>query len=174
MAVGKKNGIDSYSNIAAVYVTESAANTQTSAKFQFPFSIMDKMALLINRIEYWFEGLSSFNGADDRSIMALGAAAAIVNLNLQSDPLIIDSTRIMRMDYGVAASGFLVGQPFIKDFATLPGGGILVAPNPLYAIIQSTGAAAALAGTVKLFYTYMELATEDYWQLVESRRVITS
>jgi len=43
---------DTFANIAAVRVIESAANTQTSVKFDFPFSIMDKMALLISRIEY--------------------------------------------------------------------------------------------------------------------------
>jgi hypothetical protein len=38
-----KGKVDSYANIASVAVVESAINTQTSVKFNFPFSIMDRI-----------------------------------------------------------------------------------------------------------------------------------
>lgn len=164
---------DTFANVAAVYVLESAATTQTSKKFDFPFSIMDKMALIINRIEYWMEGHSGMNTSLDRVIVALSAAANLVDINTQSDPLIIDSYKVMRLDIGTAASGLLVESPFIKDFSAMPGGGLLVAPNPLYAVIEGIDTSTAMAAWVKLFYTYIELGTDEYWQLVESRRVIT-
>lgn len=164
---------DAFANVAAIYALESAANTQTAFKFAFPFSIMDKMGLIINRIEYWMEGQGSLNSTQDRVIVALAAGAALVDINTQSDPLIVDSYKIMRLDLGAAASGIIVESPFIKDFSAMPGGGILVAPNPLYAIIQGIGCAAATAAWVKLFYTYVELGTDEYWQLVESRRIIS-
>lgn len=168
---GKKT--DTFANIAALNVTESAINTMTSAKFAFPFSIMDKMALIINRIEYWWEGLSAFNSTDDRSVAALTAAATVVNIDNQADPLIIDSTRFARVDVGVAATGILLFQPYVKDFSQLPGGGILVAPAPLYAMVKATGAASVTGCSIKLFYTAMELSSDEYWQLVESRRIIS-
>lgn len=169
-----KSKIDTFSNIAALKVTETAASTMTSAKFAFPFSIMDKMALVIQRIEYLIEGLSSLNSSGDNVTVALACAASVTDLTNQTDPLIIDSVRYSRLDIGAAATGVILQFPWVKDLTTLQGGGILVAPNPLYAIIQDAGAAAAMSCWVKLFYTYVELGTDEYWQLVESRRIISS
>lgn len=172
MAVSKAK--DKFANLAAVVVTESAAGTQTSVKFNFPFSVMDKTGLIINRIEYWPSGLHQLNGATDYIWGGLLAASAIVNPLDQSDPVLIDSMRIIRNDYGAAASAELLTMPYIKDFSQLPGGGILVAPSPLYAAVVSSGAAGTCGIFLKLFYTYLSLSTDEYWELVESRRIITS
>lgn len=166
--------IDQFANIAALLLTESVVNTQTSVKFNFPFSIMDKMGLVINRIEYWVRGLSYLNTAGDGVTFALTAASSVNDIYDQSDPNIIDNMRVTRVDYGAAASGELDYTPFIKDLSTLPGGGLLVAPNPLYGMIEGSGLSSAGYGWIKLFYTYMELAPDEYWQLVESRRIISS
>lgn len=171
MAVKKT---DSAANYAALKVTESAANTQTSAKFAFPFSIQDKMALIVNRIEYWWQNQGDLNSSGDYSTAALTVGSAVVDITNQADPIIVDTARIIRLDYGAAASGALYNMPFIKDFSSLPGGGLLVAPAPLYAMIQSVGAAAALAVWIKLFYTSISLSADEYWELVESRRIISS
>ncbi len=166
---------DTFANFAALKVLESAANTQTSAKFAFPFSIMDKMALIINRIEYVVGNLSAgFNSTADLVNVVLATASALTAIDNQADPMIVDAIRYSRLDYGAAASGMLITQPLQKDFSSLPGGGMLVAPNPLYAIIEGNGCASAMFCWVKLFYTYVELNTDEYWQLVESRRVISS
>lgn len=172
---GKASTLDKYANMAAMGLTESAANTQTSAKFAFPFSIMDKMGLIIQRIEYDFVNiLAALNSSGDRMTLAVTSASAVTDIMLQSDPMIIDSVKMSRYDFGTAASGFLLRQPYVKDFSSLPGGGILVAPNPLYFMIQGSGAGAACQASIRLYYTYMEMATDEYWQLVESRRVISS
>lgn len=166
---------DQYANFAALLVTETAANTYTATKFAFPFSIMDKMGLLIHRIEYdWFIISAALGAANDRLVAGIVAAATVTDIEDVTDPLIIDSMRVSRYDLGAAASGFYFRQPYVKDFSNLPGGGILVAPNPLYLAVEGQGAAAASACQVRLYYTYMELATDEYWQLVESRRVISS
>lgn len=169
-----KSKIDQYANIAAVYVTEAVAGTQASAKFAFPFSIMDKMGLLVNRIEYWIGNLTQMNSSSDAIYCGLCAASSVVDLTNQADPAIIDTARIQRIDLGAAASGFFVMQPHTRDFASLPGQGILVAPNPLYAIIQGVGCGAVVSMWMRVFYTYMEMSTDEYWQLVESRRIISS
>jgi len=62
----------------------------------------------------------------------------------------------------------------IKDFSSLAGGGLLVAPAPLYGFVISAGAGGVMDAWVKLFYTYVELAADEYWQLVESRRIIST
>lgn len=170
-----KSAKDTFSNVAAVFVQESAANTQTSTKFNFPFSIMDKMALVIQRAEYMVGNLpTALNSSGDLGIIALTVASAVTLITNQADPLIVDNYQVTRMDLGAAASGFFWPQPFVKDFTTLAGGGLLVAPSPLYAMVQGSGAAAAINGWIKLMYTYVELGTDEYWQLVESRRIISS
>lgn len=172
MATAK--ALDKYANVAAIQVTESAANTQTSAKFAFPFSIMDKTALLISRIEYDLQSWDSFNSSNDLCTLALIAAASVVNMRNPIDPLIIDWVAFKRLDIGAAASGLIGQVPTVKDFTNLPGGGILVAPNPLYFALAGVGCAGVNTANIRIFYSYMELGTEDYWQLVESRRLITS
>ncbi len=166
---------DTYANYAALSITETAANTFTSSKFQFPFSIMDKMALIIQRVEYDFTSFVGALAANADTITAgLCVATPLTSVDNPADPLLLDTTRIRRSDLGVAASGWLLQFPFVKDFTNLAGGGLLVAPNPLYGFVQGISAGAAATVSIKVFYTYIELSTEDYWQLVESRRIISS
>ena len=168
----KKN--DTFANFAAVRVAESAANTFTATKFAFPFSIMDKMALIISRIEYWLQTPDSPNSTADTISMGISASAVLADTSNQADPLIIDNMYMMRVDYGTAANGTIYQAPYIKDFSNLVGGGLLVAPSPLYAWIVGSGTSKVNSAWFKLFYTYIELATDEYWQLVESRRIISS
>jgi len=165
---------DTFANVAAIKALESAAATQTSFKFSFPFSIMDKMALIINRIEYWFPSFAMLNSAGDIFYAALTAQSTVVDISNQADPLIIDNMAVVRCDLGTAASGIISETPFIKDFSAMPGGGLLVAPSPLSAMVQGVGTTPAALCFLKLFYTYIELSTDEYWQLVESRRIISS
>lgn len=171
MAVKKT---DTYANIAAVNAVEASAGTAAYVKFAFPFSIMDKMALIINRIEYVFSSLTQLNTGGDYVLMGLTVSNAVSSLLSLSDPLVLDTARIDRYDIGTAASGLFRDSPVIRDFASLPGGGLLVAPNPLYGAIISNGASGVMGGWVRMYYTYMELNTDEYWQLVESRRIISS
>ena len=174
MAIKKTSALDKYANVAAIDLTESAANTLTTAKFAFPFSIMDKMGILISRVEYELANLSSVLAASADQIIAGLVAGTAPDMTNPADPLVIDTYKTTRLDFGAAASGVVVQQPFIKDFSTLPGGGILVAPNPLYVAILGVSAGAAGRVKVRLFYTYFEMSTDEYWQLVESRRIISS
>lgn len=167
-----KKKADTFANVACVGVQESAANTATYTKFAFPFSIMDKMALVIQRMEYLFGSFDQFNSTLDFCTMALTAGSPLVSIDDQRDALLVDNVRWTRIDTGAAANGHLMEMPYVKDFTNLSGGGLLVAPNPLYGAIKGSGCAAVCSGYIKLFYTYMELDTDEYWQLVESRRVI--
>lgn len=172
--MASKMKTDTFANLAAVNPIESVAGTAAFLKFAFPFSIMDKMGLVINRIEYWPGTLNALNSSTDFVLFGLSISSAITDLSDQSNPAIVDSGRMQRLDIGTAASGILVEEPLIKDFSSLPGGGLLVAPNPLYGFVQSSGASSVMNAWIKLFYTYMELSADEYWQLVESRRIISS
>jgi len=174
MATTKKNSIsDKYANVAATYFAMSSANTARFVKFDFPFSVLDKVGLLINRMEYIMGGLDKFNGTLDWAIAGLCCAASVADTEDTRDPLIVDQYKLQRLDIGTAASGLVLEAPFMKDFSGLPGGGILVPPNPLYAFMDSDGASDVMTVRIRVYYQYVELAVEDYWQLVESRRVVT-
>lgn len=170
----KKAGNDQYANIAAAAAIETAAGTAAYARFAFPYSVTDKVALLISRIEYWFGNLNQLNSALDYVIGGLTVSNTVSDLTNQADPAIVDSNRLIRIDIGTAATGMLFYQPTVKDFSALPGGGILIAPAPLYAVCQSSNAGGVMNCWVKLFYTYKELAVNEYWELVESRRIIST
>jgi hypothetical protein len=169
-----KGGADRFANIAAINAIEAVAGTVAYVKFNFPFSIMDKIGLIINRIEYWPYNLSQLNTSTDTLTAALIAASTILDISNQADPAILDSFRIIRNDLGAAATGTLERLPIIKDFSSLPGGGILAAPSPLAVAIQGIGAGGVVGCWVKVFYTYMEMTTDEYWEMVESRRIISS
>lgn len=169
-----KKVLDQYANVAAIDLIESAANTLTVAKFAFPFSIMDKMALLLSRIEYEFANLNTVFAATADQMMAGVATQDNVDLTSPTASSLVDVMKLTRTDFGAAATGILTVQPLIKDFSNLPGGGLLVAPNPLYGAIMGVSAAAAGRVKIRMFYTYLELATDEYWQLVESRRIIST
>lgn len=170
----KGSSLDQYANVAAISIVETGADILTAAKFAFPFSIMDKVGLLISRIEYWFNSLGQLNSTTDYTAMALTVAATVADITNMADPLIVDSMRAIRADIGTASSGLLLFQPFTRDFSTLPGGGLLVAPNPLYAVMKGLGEGGASSGWMRMYYTYMTLQDADYWQLVESRRIISN
>lgn len=164
---------DAYANLAAINLTMSGADTLTFDKFDFPVSVMEKVGLLISRIEYFFLNLSQLNSSGDYAVAAITVSKNTASLIDIEDPTIIDSARVLRFDVGAAASGFFYDQPVIRDLSTLPGGGLLVAPNPLYVAENSVGAGAALGVAVRMYYTLKDLKPDEYWQLVESRRIVT-
>lgn len=166
-------GPDSRAQIAAIHLSESAANTLTVALFNFPFSIMDKMALNIHRLEYWPD-YASLVGTGDTITMAVICGKSISDIKDQTDPIMVDSFRIQRWDSGTAANANIAVAPYVKNFTQLPGGGLLVPPNPLAFAIKGDSLAAAGAAILRMHYTYLELPTDEYWQLVESRRVISN
>jgi hypothetical protein len=75
---------------------------------------------------------------------------------------------------GVAAAGMFVMNPYTKDFTSLAGGGILVPPNPLYLAVQGNNLVNAQTVYARLFYTHVELKPDEFWELVEARRIIVS
>jgi hypothetical protein len=106
--------------------------------------------------------------------MGLLTRSSGVAITTQNDPSVVDSVVLSRYDLGVAASGLFMTRPISRDFTTLQGGGLLVAPGSLYAGIMSSGAGGVMSMWLRVYYTYMELSTDEYWQLVESRNVVTS
>lgn len=170
-----KQQSDKFANQAVITVTESAINTLTFKKLETGISLFEKMAWLIARMEYYVFDLSGtqFNAAADSLEIALTATDQLSAIPL-TNAAVLDYLKYTRSDIGAAASGYISPQPYVKDFSTLPGGGLLVPPNPLYLAAKGTSLVAVSTVTAKILYTNYELSTEEYWELVESRRIISS
>lgn len=166
---------DKFANVAIISCTESAANTLTFQKIETGVSIQEKVAWIINRLEYFITAPAAaiFNGDSDEFRFGLCVSKAITQVTLD-DPTVLDINCITRLDYGAAANALLNYRPLIKDLSTMPGGGLLVSPNPLYAFAKGSGLASAMEVIVRMHYTGFVMTTEDYWDLVETRRVITN
>ena len=163
---------DKFANIAFISVTETGPNTLTFKKLETGIAPFEKVAFLINRIEYFFsDTVATFAAANDILELGLSASDQFTDPSINNSA-IIDYNEIMRIDFGTAANAFYRHQPYIKDYSDLPGGGILVAPNPLYLWAKGTSLGNATTDAVRMYYTVRTLKTEDFWELVEMRRMI--
>jgi hypothetical protein len=164
---------DKYAQIAVIKAEETAPNTLSFVELDMGYGLLDKKAIVINRIEYaptttvWAE----FAATTDSLQIALTTSRTISSL-LETFAAVLDKYKICM---NANAPLELVRDPFIKDLSQLPGGGILCLPKPLYAGIIATGFAASAVCYVKLFYTVLDLSKEkDVWmELVEMTRLLT-
>jgi len=170
---------DTFANMATLHLLESAANTLTFAKLETGIALFEKMAWLIHRIEVFIQNESTAEFAATGDMLAWGLCASNMVSTLYSgktitDPSILYGQRIARLDVGTAAVAFLRVNPTIVDFSTLPGGGILVPPNPIYGAIMGANSPQPHEIYLRIYYTNYQLQGADqYWELVESRRVIS-
>lgn len=166
---------DQFANYAIISVTESAANTLTFKKLETGISITEKVAWILSRVEYFVTPINStqWAQADDGIDWGLSLSNAFTTPGL-AENTIIDLNFVARKDFGTAASAILLHGPWVKDFSQLPGGGILVPPTPLYLFAKGATAAAAHTVVARIHYTTLQLAIDQYWELVESRRVLES
>lgn len=173
---GKK---DAFANIATLHVVESAANTLTYAKLETGIALFEKVAWLIHRIEFYLSTLdvAHFAAEADTCYWALLASNTLTTLiggNIVKEPSVIFGQRAKRTDWGAAATGLFIHDPYVNDFSTLPGGGLIVPPNPLYIAVEGNAAPQPFTVDIRMYYSNYQLAgADEYWELVESRRVIS-
>lgn len=169
---------DKFTNMACITLQESAPNTLTFAKLETGIALFEKVAWLISRIEFVLQniGAALLNGDGDDVTWALTVSNQLSTLStgdLITNPAIIYGQRVKRMDIGTPATGMYWVDPAAVDFSTLPGGGLLVPPNPLWGAIEGYGCASAALMYLRIYYTNYQLSgADEYWELVESRRII--
>jgi hypothetical protein len=170
----KKGGADQFANLAVITVAEAAAGTLAFKKLETGISLFEKLAWIIHRLEYEYDmNATQFNGTGDSMEMGCCTSDQITTI-ASTNAAVIDRFRCMRADYGAAAASYQFTSPFVKDFTNLPGGGIIIPPNPLYAFVKGTGLAAVAGFTLRIFYTNRPLAADEFWELVEARRIISA
>jgi len=166
---------DKFPNVATIQVVESAANTLTFKKLETGISLFEKVAWIIHRIEYLvtagtFTGMASTGDLIEFGLTATDQMASLSVVNAA----MIDYQMRLRFDWGANPDVEMMELPWVIDLSTLPMGGIIVPPNPLYLGVKGTGMGVAATLTAKFFYTTYVLAADDYWELVEARRIISS
>lgn len=163
---------EKFVNQAYLAVTESGANTLTYSKLETGISIYEKVGWLISRMDYQFVYSHAQFGTEGDSLdFGLTASDAMAAVDI-SQSAVIDYNRIYRAEAGTAATGFPMEVPFTKSFADLPGGGLLVPPNPIYIFAFGQGLVGAQLVKARMFYTVVSLKAEEFWELVEQRRMI--
>lgn len=168
-------GKDQFANYAIVSVTESAPNTLTFKKLETGISLTEKVAWIINRVEYILGSMvaAQFNADADKQLFGLSLSNAF-SIPALDEISIIDFNFVQRRDFGAAANAIWTEGPYVKDFSSLPGGGIIVPPSPLYLYSVGTSLVGASNVVARIHYTLRTLAVDEYWELVEARRVLSS
>lgn len=163
---------DVFVNQAYLSITETGANTLTFSKLETGSSIHEKVGWIIHRIDFHIGiDITNFAANGDFVNFGLSTSDAIAIASL-AESAVIDYNQITRMDIGTAATAKLYRQPLTKDFSGLPGQGILVPPNPLFFWVKGTNLSSAIIAYARMFYTVRQLKLEDFWELVELRRMI--
>lgn len=165
---------ETFANFAIVSVTQTAIDSLTFQKLDAGINMFSKIGWVVSRIEWYFgSNLTQLGSTGTDVTMALTQSNAISSLD-PTEPGVLSRIRITRMDLGTAASGFYVVEPLIEDYSSLPGGGLIVLPNPIYVGITSTSAASALTGTGRIFYETVTLNDQDYFELLQMRQILQS
>jgi len=164
--------VEKYSNMAYLTVTESAANTLTFSKLETGIEPFAKRGWIINRVEYFHTlNVTAFAAANDLLDFGLCVSNSFSTPAMALNE-ILDFNEVKRVDIGAAASGDLYTLPFVKDFSTIEGGGILVPPNPLYLWAKGTSLGAAATVSCRFYYVSVDLKADEFWELVELRRMV--
>jgi hypothetical protein len=107
--------------------------------------------------------------ATDAINMGLASSNNLVNL-IPAQVEVVDVATLMRHDMGTAASAQLILKTVTRDFSTMPGGGLLVPPKPLYLAGASVGLASAADIYFRIYFTIVKLTDAEYLELLETRR----
>lgn len=170
MSSSARNKTDMYSNILTQNVTQSSANALEFAEIDVGLNLFDKVGLLVSRIEFYNnQAHNELVANGDTLRMAVTQSNQIASIS-PAERSVINMLEWNVIDHGTPANATITQEPWMQNFADLPGGGILVAPKPLYFAIDSDGFTAASVGSLRMYFTIIKLKDADYFELLESRR----
>lgn len=159
---------DKYANILYEDVEESAANTLTFSEVNFGLSLFDKVGILIHRIE-WHHTYAQLIAVGDTIKFGLSTSQGWTTV-APSEPSIITYHLRMLRDYGTAGNNKIFEDPLVEDLSTIPGGGMLITPQPLYMFVEGVSLPSAGIARMRMFFTIVQLKPEEYFELLETRQ----
>jgi hypothetical protein len=162
---------DKYVNILDVQVTQGSTNTLTFQEVEVGLNLFDKVGLLIHRWEvYGLGAIRQEMEANADTLQAGLTQSNQISSLVPEERSVIDMVSFLIVEFGTAASGQLLSEPYIKDYSSMPGNGILVAPKPLYLAMDSTGFGNTRSIDARIYFTIVQLKDAEYFELLESRR----
>jgi hypothetical protein len=171
---GKASGgvRDGFANKFYGSCTESAANTLTFNEINTGQNMFDKKAWILHRLEWDIDLaiVQALAAAGDGFTMALTSSNLINTLALSS-PMVIDRL-LYEHQFFTAVAAQAMNTPVIRDFTGMPGGGLLIAPRPLYVAAQGTSLAAAQTAEVRGYFTQIDLNAQEYVDLLDFYRLV--
>lgn len=161
---------DVYSNLITDSVTQGAVDETTFQEVNLGLSVFDKVGLLINRLEYQFYVGGLGAAADPNSYIQCGLSTTDGITVRTNEREVVDLVQLSKLEFGTPDNAELVKMPVSRDMSTLPGGGILVTPRPLYFFVDSDGLADELTVSFRVYFTIIQLKPEEYFELLETRQ----
>lgn len=152
-------------------VIESAANTLTYSQIQTGIQTFSKKAFLVHRVEWWTGDDNLLGDDDDYIQMALMVSNKPTGIS-RSDPAVIDMFELHLVANGAPATAEILQIPYVHDFSTLPGGGLLIPGYPIFVAVEGVSLASAVTVSMLVFFTIIDLKTEEYLELVEATRML--
>jgi hypothetical protein len=174
-------GTDKFVQVVGRSVSVTAGAVPSNSQIVFGLSILDKVGVLIHRVDFDVEVSPPLPAAPVRGKIVFGISAVSMSTQVEvendNNPAwVVRRTIMEEIDNGGVAVGEArnVWPTLVADFSTLPGGAIITPPSTVFltgwAITGTSGVVIVVRS--RLYYTITELSTEDYWQLVEARRMI--
>lgn len=82
---------------------------------------------------------------------------------------------IQRFDFGTAATGAFYQRPVLFDYTSMPDGGILMVPQPLYAFVFASGiTGGTFTFKARAWFHAVQLTDADYFNLLQSNQLLTA
>lgn len=154
---------DRFANVFTATVLQSGANALTFAEMNFGLNLRDRVAIVIDEL-YWYLASNMYGlmtVAADLVSVAVTVSDQVTDIQDMADRRIIFQRRVLRADWGTAASGGLVLEPF-KDSFSPP---IIILPTRVFIGIASAGLASATGCTLRMHYRTVSLTADQ--QLLE-------
>ena len=164
MAKAKK---DVYANRAFVEVTQAAANDISFQQLAFAVGVFQGIALKLLRIEY-HPNMGTLKQVDhDSKYLAAGITLRddLTNLNPTNQSII---SRVQWATPSDVADPAIKQFPVTVDFTTLPGEGLLIPANPIYACVQSGGIDSVATMRMILYFVFVQLSDREAIELLQT------
>lgn len=162
---------DKFVNVLSQTITQSAVNTITFQEINVGLNIFDKVGMIIHQVRVAVATASMnemlVNG--DVFRFSIVTSNLLTSITLEQ-PAVVDSFNLNVIPHGTPASAEIQKNPFIIDYTSLPGGGLLVTPRPLYLALDTSGFSAVASASVRFFFTVVDLKPEEYFELLEARQ----
>lgn len=158
---------DNYVNMIDVSVAQTVINTTVFEEIKIGVSLYDKVAVRVERLEYYPANVAAeVQAATDTFRAGITQSNQLATMSPE-ERAIVD---VLDLGCSVAAGAGFVRSPFVRDFRELSGGGILVSPQPIYLGLQTAGYIGLEDVTARMYFTLIELSDSEFFELMESRR----